>query len=82
MITIEDLVDDGTHISSTRWAFCLVIIFDLIVIAISVIAALFGHFTGKPIDNSLFGSIALLLGVPTALISGAKISQGYERHDK
>lgn len=81
MITLKDLVDDGTHISSTRWAFCVVIIFDIIAIFSTIAAALVGHFIGKPIDSSLFTGIATLLGIPTALISGAKILQGYEKKD-
>lgn len=79
MITLREIADDGTHISSTRWAFALVILFDIIVIAITVISAIVAHFIGKPIDSSLFGGIALLLGIPTSLITGAKAIQGFER---
>ena len=81
MITLKDLVDSGTHISSTRWAFCVVIIFDIIVIGLTILAGIVGHFIGKPLDGSLYSSEALLLGVPTTLISGAKIAQGWEKKD-
>ena len=82
MISLKDLADEGTHISSTRWAFCLVIIFDIVVIFLTVCAALFGHFAGNPIDSSIFTGVATLLGVPTALISAAKVMQGFEHHEK
>lgn len=80
MISLKDICDEGTHISSTRWAFAIVIIFDIIVISITILCAIFGHFTNKPIDPSMFTGVATLLGIPTALISGAKIMQGFEGH--
>ena len=35
--TIRDLADDNTTISSTRWAFATVILFDIVVIALSLL---------------------------------------------
>lgn len=78
MITLREIADNKTNISSTRWAFGLVILFDIIIIAAVILTAIVGHFVGKPIDSSLFGSVALLLGIPTSLITGAKITQGFE----
>ena len=78
MISIRDIADDNTSISSTRWAFATIVKFDIVVIAISIISGIIGHFIGKPIDSSFYGSVALLLGLLTGFSTGAKISQGYE----
>lgn len=78
MITIREIADDKTTISSTRWAFAVVIIFDIIVISAVITASLISHFLGKPLDNSFYGSVSLLLGIPTGLATGAKALQGWE----
>lgn len=78
MITIREIADDKTTISSTRWAFAIVIIFDIIVISAVLAASLIFHFLGKPLDNGFYGSVSLLLGVPTSLATGAKALQGWE----
>lgn len=78
MITIREIADDKTTISSTRWAFAIVIIFDIIVISAVIAASLIFHFLGKPLDNGFYGSVSLLLGIPTGLATGAKALQGWE----
>ena len=80
MITIREISDDKTTISSTRWAFATVIAFDIIVISIVIAASLIFHFLGKPLDNGFYGSVSLLLGIPTGLATGAKAMQGWEPH--
>jgi hypothetical protein len=78
MITIREISDDKTTISSTRWAFAMVIIFDIIIISAVIAASLIFHFLGKPLDNGFYGSVSLLLGIPTGLATGAKALQGWE----
>lgn len=82
MITIREIADDKTTISSTRWAFALTIKFDAVVIFVTILAGIIGHFTGKPLDSSFFASVALLLGVLTTVTGTAKALQGFEPHSK
>lgn len=76
--TIRDLADDNTTISSTRWAFATVILFDIIVIAASLIAFLVCHLIGIPLPIELFDKEVILLGVLTALVATTKGLQGFE----
>lgn len=78
MVTTREIADDNSSISSTRWAFVLVIKFDIIVIFGAIVAGLVGHFIGKPFDNGFYGSVVMLLGVLTTLATGAKALQGFE----
>ena len=78
MITIREIADDKSSISSTRWAFATVIRFDLVVILGSITAGIVAHFMGKPLDNGFYGSVAMLLGLLTTLATGAKALQGFE----
>lgn len=78
MITLRDIADDNTSISSTRWAFASVIKFDIVVISISIATYLVGHFIGKPIDGSFFGYVATLLGTLTGIVTTSKALQGFE----
>ena len=78
MVTTREIADDNSSISSTRWAFALVIKFDIIVIFGTIVAGLIGHFIGKPFDNGFYGSVAMLLGALTTLTTGAKALQGFE----
>ena len=78
MISIREIADDNTSISSTRWAFASLIKFDIVIVLITLGAYLTGHFIGKPFDSSLFSGVATLLGVPTGLITASKILQGFE----
>ena len=68
MITIREIADDNTSISSTRWAFATIIRFDIIIITIAVLAFIVGHFIKMPFDVALFSGIATVLGVLTAVI--------------
>lgn len=78
MISIRDLADDNTTISSTRWAFATVILFDIVVIALSLLVFVVSHFMGKPIDLGFFDKEVVLLGVLTALVATTKGLQGFE----
>ena len=78
MITIREISDDKTTISSTRWAFATVIAFDIIVISVVIAASLIFQYLGKPLDNGFYGSVSLLLGIPTGLATSAKALQGWE----
>jgi hypothetical protein len=78
MISIREIADNKSSISSTRWAFASVIIFDIVVILIAVAAYLFGHFFNKPFDSGLFTGVATLLGILTSLVATPKILQGFE----
>lgn len=82
MISIRDLADDNTTISSTRWAFATVILFDIVVIALSLIIFVISHFAGKPIDLAFFDKEVILLGVLTALVATTKGLQGFEPKDR
>lgn len=80
--TIRKLADDNTTLSSTRWAFATVILFDIIVIALSLIVFVISHFIGKPIDLGFFDKEVVLLGVLTAMVATTKGLQGFEPKDK
>lgn len=76
--TIRKLADDNTTLSSTRWAFATVILFDIVVIALSLLVFVISHFVGKPIDLGFFDKEVVLLGVLTALVATTKGLQGFE----
>ncbi len=84
MITIREIADDRTTISSTRWAFALTVKVDVIVICLTLLAGLVSHFIprAKTLDSSFYGSVALLLGVLTTATGTAKALQGFEPHSK
>ena len=46
----------------------LVIIFDIVVISIMIVFDITAHFIGKPIDKSIFESVAMLLDILNKLI--------------
>ena len=83
MITIRELADNNTSISSTRWSFVSIVKFDLLIIFISIVAGFVGHFVGKPIEKPLYDFILAALGVLTGILAFVKASQGFEpRHNK
>lgn len=77
-ITIREISDNNSSISSTRWAFSTVILFDIVVISFSIVAFIICHFANKPLDNSFFYSVGTLLGILTALVTTSKSLQGFE----
>ena len=78
MISVREIADNNSSISSTRWAFATVIIFDIIMIVASVIVFCLFHFLKRPLDNSFFYAVATLLGVLTTLVVTPKALQGFE----
>ena len=83
MITIREIADNNSTISSTRWAFATVIIFDIVMIIASIIVFCLFHFLKRPLDNSFFYAVATLLGVLTSLVVTPKALQGFEpKNDK
>ena len=78
MVSIRELADNNSAISSTRWAFIIVIIFDIIVISATLIAYIVGHFIGRPFDSNLISGVAVLLGVLTGIVTTSKSLQGFE----
>ena len=80
MITLKDIADDQTTISSTRWGWALTLIVDVVVICIVVTAGLVGHFINVPIPDTFYKSVALLLGVLTGVSGTTKALQGFEPH--
>lgn len=78
MVSIRELADDKSSLSSTRWAFVITIIFDIIIISISVISYIVAHFIGKPFDSNLISGVAVLLGVLTGIVTTSKSLQGFE----
>ena len=82
MISLREIADNNSDISSTRWAFGLIIVFDIVIITLSIAAFLVAHFIGMPLDGSFFGYVATLLGVVTTLVTTGKALQGFEtKHD-
>ena len=78
MISIREIADNNSSISSTRWAFAIVIMFDMVIIVASVIVFCLFHFLERPLDNSFFYAVATLLGVLTTLVVAPKTLQGFE----
>lgn len=78
MIRLRDIVDSESSISSTRWAFAIIIIFDILVITASLGAFIVSHFMKQPLDASFFGYVATLLGTLTTIITASKALQGFE----
>lgn len=79
--TIRKLADNDTTLSSTRWAFATVVLFDIIVISLSLIIFIISHFIGIPIALAFFDKEAILLGVLTALVATTKGLMGFEPHN-
>ena len=83
MVSVREIADNESTISSTRWAFASVIKYDMIMILVAVVLFTVAHLIGKPLDNSFFYSVATLLGILTGLVAAPKALQGFEpRKDK
>lgn len=80
LISIREIADNKTCISSTRWAFAATIKFDVFIIAVSVFAGLLSHFLPgvEDLEASFYGSVAMLLGILTGITGTAKALQGFE----
>lgn len=78
MISLREIVDSESNVSSTRWAFAIIIVFDIVVISLSLGAFIVSHFINKPLDASFFGYVATLLGTLTTIITASKALQGFE----
>lgn len=78
MISLREIADNNTSISSTRWAFAKVINFDIIIIAIAIVAFVICHLTGRPMNDSFFYAVGTLLGILTTLVATPKALQGFE----
>lgn len=77
-MNIRELSDDNTNYSTTRYGFVTILRFDIIMIILTFVAFLVCHLIGKPLDDNIFKSLALILGIPTALITTSKSLQGFE----
>lgn len=83
-ISLREISDNNSSISSTRWAFGTIVIFDIAIIFLSVVSYMVAHFIGKPFDSDFIHEVVLLLGIPTGIITTSKALQGFEtnRGDK
>lgn len=77
-ISIREIADDRTTISSTRWAFASIVKFDIFIIFIVIMVGLVAHFLGKDLGTDFYGSVAMLLGILTGFVSTTKALQGFE----
>ena len=78
MISIREIADDNSSISSTRWAFASIVKVDIFCVILIIVSGIIGHFIGKPLDSSFYGSSATLLGILTTIIATSKSLQGFE----
>ena len=83
-ITIREIADNETTISSTRWGWAYALKIDAIVIVAVILAGIAAHFIPSipDFDTSFYGSVALLLGVLTTITGTTKALQGFEPHAK
>lgn len=79
-ISLREIVDNDSSISSTRWAFASIVKFDIFVILIIALAGLAAHFIPgiEDFDSGFYTSMGMLLGILTGFISGTKALQGFE----
>ena len=78
MITIREIADDNSSISSTRWAFAAVVKVDIATVVLTLLVGVVGHFVDKPLPDSFYGHVAVLLGTLTGMFTAAKALQGFE----
>ena len=81
-ITVREIADIDSKISSTRWAFASTIIFDMTIIVIVIAVYIACHFLSKPLDISFFYAVVALLGVLTGITGTTKALQGFEPHNR
>ena len=82
MVTLREISDNNSTISSTRWGFAIVIKFDIFMILLSVVAYIVCLLLNKPLGSELFNGVSVLLGILTGLVTTTKTLQGFEPHNK
>jgi hypothetical protein len=82
MISIREIADVKTDISSTRWAFAAIVKADIAIVSITLVAAIAGHFLGKPLDSKIYDYVAKAVGLLTGILTLAKAAQGFEPKKK
>ena len=82
MISIRELADCETSISSTRWAFAAIVKADIAIVSITLVAAIVGHFFGKPLDPRIYDYVSKSVGLLTGILALAKAAQGFEPKKK
>ena len=84
MISIREISDDKSSISSTRWAFASVVKVDTIIIVVTWLVGLVSNIIPQipTLPNTFYGHVALLLGILTGIITTSKALQGFEPHSK
>lgn len=82
MIAMKDIADDNSAISSTRWAFAAVVRADIALVSLTLLAGIFGHFYGNPLDKGLFDYVLKAVGTLTGILTLAKAAQGFEPRKK
>lgn len=79
MISLREIADNKSDISSTRWAFAVSLRFAMVVACGSIIAFVICHLLKKPLDSSFLYAVGALLGVVIGFCTGAKALQGFEK---
>ena len=82
MISMREIADIDSKVSSTRWAFAAIVKADIFIVFIAIAAGLVGHFIDKPLDKSFYDYVAKAVGLLTGILTLAKAAQGFEPHHK
>lgn len=82
MISVREIADVETNISSTRWAFAAVVKADIAMVGLTLAAGIAGHFLGKPLDSKIYDYVAKAVGLLTGILTLAKAAQGFEPKKK
>ena len=79
---IRELSDNKNNISSTRWAFCLIVKFAMYSIIGVLLSYVICHIIGKPLDEEFLSNASKLISIPVGIIAICKGAQGFEQHKK
>lgn len=83
MITMREIADIDSKVSSTRWAFAAIVKADIFIVFIAIAAGLAGHFLKRPLPVSYYDFVIKAVGLLTGILTVAKAAQGFEpRHIK
>lgn len=83
MITMREIADIDSKISSTRWAFAAIVKADIAIVFVTLAAGLAGHFLKRPLDTKFYDFVAKAVGLLTGILTLAKAAQGFEpKHKK